>query len=176
MIWTVLPWEFTTQVNAQHVLGSGLDGNPAVNFFVDTTVVGPPTYLDSARNMAVNLTDATQVAAGLPPDPAAPGDNRNALIISNLGEQITIDGIDNFNSFYGKMTSRIGIESNQNSLMMDGAQDAVDQLENLRDGFVGVSLEEEMISLIQYQRGFESSAKFLTTVDEMMSSLIDIKR
>ena len=171
-----LAWEFTTQVNAQHVLGSGLDGNPAQNFFVDTTVVGPPVYLDAARNMAVNITDATEVAAGMPPDPAAPGDNQNALIISNLGEEITIDGIDNFNSFYGKMTSRIGVESNQNTLMLDGAQDAVDQLENLRDGFVGVSLEEEMISLIQYQRGFESSAKFLTTVDEMMNTLIEIKR
>ena len=171
-----LSWEITTQVNAQHVLGSGLDGNPAVNFFVDTTVVGPPVYANSARNMATNLTDATQVAAGFPPDPAAPGDNQNALIISNLGEDITIDGIDNFNSFYGKMTSQIGIEANQNSLMISGAQDAVDQLENLRDGFVGVSLEEEMISLIQYQRGFESSAKFLTTVDEMMDTLIALKR
>ena len=39
-----------------------------------------------------------------------------------------------------------------------------------------VSLEEEMISLIQYQRGFQSSAKFLTTVDELMESLLTIKR
>ncbi|PID74861.1 MAG: flagellar hook-associated protein FlgK, partial [Desulfobacterales bacterium] len=50
------------------------------------------------------------------------------------------------------------------------------QLENLRDGLSGVSLEEEMIDLIQYQRGFESSAKFLTTVDEMMNTLMGIKR
>ena len=50
------------------------------------------------------------------------------------------------------------------------------QLENFRDGLVGVSLEEEMISLIQYQRGFQSSAKFLTTVDEMMSTILGIRR
>ncbi len=180
-----LAWQISSTVNTQHQLGAGLNAAPALaagNFFLDVTVVGPPVYLDAARNMRVEITDPEDVAAGLSPTglppagPAEPGDNRNALIISNLGEQITIGGIDNFNSFYGKMTSRIGIESNQNNLQLAGTQDAVDQLENLRDGFVGVSLEEEMVSLIQYQRGFESSAKFLTTVDEMMNTLIDIKR
>ena len=67
-------------------------------------------------------------------------------------------------------------ESNQNELSLGGAEDAVNQLENLREGVVGVSLEEEMISLIQFQRGFESSAKFLSTVDELMDSIINMKR
>jgi len=57
-----------------------------------------------------------------------------------------------------------------------GAEDAVVQLQNMRDGISGVSLEDEMINLIQYQRGFESSAKFLATIDEMMESIIQLKR
>ena len=36
-------------------------------------------------------------------------------------------------------------------------------------------LEEEMIDLIQYQRGFESSAKFLSTVDEMMTAILQLR-
>jgi len=52
----------------------------------------------------------------------------------------------------------------------------VTQLKNLRDGTVGVSLEEEMINLIKYQRGFEASAKLLSTVDEMLVSVLSIKR
>ena len=74
------------------------------------------------------------------------------------------------------MTARIGLETNQNALSLQGAEDAVVQLNNLRDGLSGVSLEEEMIDLIAYQRGFESSAKFLTTVDDLMNTLIAIKR
>ncbi len=35
---------------------------------------------------------------------------------------------------------------------------------------------EEMINLLQYQKGFEASAKFLATVDEMMSVLLTLKR
>jgi flagellar hook-associated protein 1 len=46
----------------------------------------------------------------------------------------------------------------------------------MRDGNVGVSLEEEMIDLIQYQKGFEASAKYLSTVDEMMDTLLSLKR
>jgi flagellar hook-associated protein 1 FlgK len=33
-----------------------------------------------------------------------------------------------------------------------------------------------MINLIQYQRGFEASAKLLTTVDEMMDTVLSLKR
>ena len=73
------------------------------------------------------------------------------------------------------MTSRVGIESNHVQLSLEGAEDALVQLQNVNDGLVGVSLEEEMISLITFQRGFESSAKFLSTVDEMMSTLINTR-
>lgn len=173
-----LAWEVGNQVNLQHTAGAGLDGLPASEFFLDTTAVSPPAasiYENAARNMAVLITNADDVAAGLPGNPA-PGDNRNALLMADIGEQISIDGIDNYNSFYARITSRIGVESNQNELSRGGAEDSVNQLENLRDGFSGVSLEEEMISLIQFQRGFESSAKFLSTVDELMDSIINMKR
>jgi flagellar hook-associated protein 1 FlgK len=143
---------------------------------------GAAEYAGAARNISVVLTDPAQVAAGLAPDPGppagtvAPGDNRNALILSNIGDTYLIGGTDSFNSLYGKITSKVGVESNQNQLSLKGAQDALDQLENFRDGLVGVSLEEEMISLIQFQRGFESSAKFLSIVDEMMSTVLEIRR
>jgi flagellar hook-associated protein 1 FlgK len=33
-----------------------------------------------------------------------------------------------------------------------------------------------MIALVKYQRGFEASAKLLSTVDDMMGTVISIKR
>jgi len=127
----------------------------------------------------VALTDSRHVAtadAPIPPATVAQGDNRNALTIAGLGKSILINGSDNFNAYYGKMTATVGIMANQNVLSLGGAEDALVQMQNLRDGLAGVSLDEEMISLIQFQRGFESSAKFLSTIDEMMAALIDLKR
>jgi len=186
-----LAYELSVQVNLQHQSGGGLDSSTG-NLFFDK----PPNYADSppgpapteveyagaARNMSVVITDPRKIAAGAAPDPGppqgtvAPGDNRNALILSNIADTYLIGGSDSFNSLYGKITAMVGIESNQNQLSLKGAEDALNQLENFRDGLVGVSLEEEMISLIQFQRGFESSAKFLSTVDEMMSTILTIKR
>ena len=177
-----LAYEIGTQVNLQHATGAGLDSVTGRDFFIDPTVASPPAatvWENAARNLSVAITDAIEIAAAEAPTAPATisqGDNRNALLISRIGEQYLIDGMDDFNSYYGRITSRIGIETNQNNLSLGGAQDAVDQLENLRDGFVGVSLEEEMISLIQYQRGFESSAKFLSTIDELMETVISMKR
>lgn len=163
--------------------GAGLDSSTGVDFFTPASPFPlPPAsdpWKDAARNMSVSITDSSQVAAAAvptPPDTVAPGDNRNALLMSNVGENHLIDNIDNFAAYYAKLTAQIGIESKQNQLALGGAEDAMIQLENVRDGIAGVSLDEEMINLIQYQRGFESSAKFLSTIDEMMVSLINLKR
>ncbi len=186
-----LAYELSTQVNLQHQAGGTLDSSPGDLFFSDPPnyVPSPPgplptatEYAGAARVMSVIITDPAKIAAGAapslgsPPGTVAPGDNRNALTLSNIADNYLINGSDNFNSLYGKMAAKVGVESNQNQLSLKGAQDALDQLENFRDGLVGVSLEEEMISLIQYQRGFESSAKFLSTVDDMMTTVLNIKR
>ncbi len=176
-----LAYEVTEAVNAEHRNGAGLDSIGGRDFFTTPPVPAPPAdpWMDAARNMSVAITDSSFVAAAgapVPPATVAPGDNRNALVISDLGETLLIDGIDTFGSYYGKITAQIGLESNHNQLALGGAEDAVVQLENMRDGLAGVSLDEEMVNLIQFQRGFESSAKFLSTVDEMMMSIMGIKR
>lgn len=177
-----LAYEVTESVNTAHAAGAGLDSVTGRDFFSPPNPLPPPAsdpWKDAARNMSVIVSDSNHIAAAqapVPPDTVAPGDNRNALIISNIGEDYLIDGIDNFGAYYGKMTASIGLESNQNQLALGGAEDAMIQLQNLRDGQSGVSLDEEMINLIQYQRGFESSAKFLSTIDEMMGTLIQLKR
>ena len=185
-----LAYELSVQVNLQHQAGGGLDSSTG-NIFFDIPpnyVASPPgpaptatEYAGAARDMGVALTDPMKIAAGAAPDPGPPvgtvatGDNTNALSLSSIADTYLMAGNDSFNSLYAKVVAKVGVESNQNQLSLQGAEDALVQLENLRDSLVGVSLEEEMISLIQYQRGFESSAKFLSIVDEMMATIIAIK-
>lgn len=134
-----------------------------------------PTFSmpNMADLIAMALKDPGKVAAG---SSSAPGDNTKALEITALKDKKAVNGIDTFVSYYGKMTARVGIEASQNRLERAGAQDALTQLQNMRDGAAGVSLEEEMISLVKYQRGFEASARLLSIVDEMMETIISIKR
>ena len=168
-----LAYTFATEVNTQHQAGTDLDGNPGVDFFVQ-----PAAVTDAASSMAMNLTATRQIAAGNTPPPGAPGDNRNALAILDL-EQDQLAGLggnDTLVSYYGKIAATVGVEAARNRQASQGHEDSLIQLQNMRDGIDGVSLEDEMINLMQYQRGFEASAKFLATVDEMMGTLLTLKR
>ena len=165
--------DLTSAVNAEHINGYDANGNTGLLFFDDLTALPPGTV--ASRRVAVALSDSSQIAAAGNID-AAPGDNENALRIAQLEISHNVAGTnDTFDNYFSKMVATVGIEAARNDLALSGAKDATVQLQNLRDGYSGVSLEEEMIDLIQYQRGFESSAKFLSTVDEMMNALLQLK-
>nr|WP_320009546.1 flagellar hook-associated protein FlgK [uncultured Desulfobulbus sp.] len=165
--------DLTAAVNSEHINGWGSDGLTGRLFFNDITAL--PVGQVASRNVALAISDASEIAAAGNPE-AAPGDNEMALTIAQLEvtHHVGTTG-DTFDNYFSRMVARVGIEAARNELALSGAEDATIQLQNLRDGYSGVSLEEEMIDLIQYQRGFESSAKFLSTVDEMMSALLQLK-
>jgi flagellar hook-associated protein 1 FlgK len=162
-----LAYTFASEVNTAHQAGTGLDGSTGLDFFVQ-----PPGVDDASSNLQMNINLTSQIAAG---QTIAPGDNTNALSILLL-EQEQLLGNDTFVSFYGKIASTVGVETARNRQAAQGYKDSLVQLENMRDGVDGVSLEEEMINLLKYQRGFEASARFLSTVDEMMATLMTLKR
>jgi flagellar hook-associated protein 1 FlgK len=94
-----------------------------------------------------------------------------------LADNLTVmDGDDSFTGYFSKITSKVGIEAARAQTSAQGLEDAMVQIRNMRDATVGVSLEEEMVDLMQYQKGFEASAKFLAVVDELMDSLLTLKR
>ncbi len=162
-----LAYTFATEINTQHNLGTDLNGNPGQDFFV-----APGAVAGTASSLTINIGTTNEIAAGTT---AAPGDNTNALTMLQL-EQQQLLGNDTFVSYYGKIAATVGVEAARNRQAVQGYEDSLIQLQNLRDGIDGVSLEDEMINLLQYQKGFEASAKFLSTVDEMMDTLLTLKR
>jgi flagellar hook-associated protein 1 FlgK len=160
-----------TEVNALHEDGTRLDGTGGGLFFQ-----APPAGDEAggaAAGMSLAVSSFSQVATGAS---SASGDNTVANGIAALAESKAMNGQDTFIGFYAGIASTVGMETSQNELVLTAAEDSMTQLQNMRDGVVGVSLEEEMISLIQYQKGFDASAKFLSTVDEMMDTILTLKR
>lgn len=162
-----LAYEMTNQINTQHQLGSGLDGVSGRDFFVPLAGVS-----GAASSIDMNLSLTSEIAAGTT---SAPGDNTNSLAILDLETAQTI-GNDTFVSHYGKTAAIVGVETARNRQATEGLKDSLDSIKNLRDSVDGVSLEDEMINLLQYQKGYEASAKFLSTVDEMMDTLVNLKK
>ncbi len=170
-----MAYSLATELNALHSTGTDLNGNTGTLFFAPMPSPAPPANpWDGAANaLQVALTSPDQLAAGAT---AAPGDNTIALAIAGLSTAKIVDGTDTLTGAYSRISAQVGLEAGQNRLASEANRDTMTQLQNMRDSTVGVSLEEEMINLIQYQKGFEASAKFLATVDEMMDTILSIKR
>ncbi len=168
-----LAYTFATEINSQHQAGNDLNGNPGQDFFVQ-----PAAVAGASASLAMNITQTSEIATGTTPPPGAPGDNTNALAILDLEQQSLagLGGNDTLVSYYGKIAATVGVEAARNRQAQQGYEDSLIQLQNMRDGIDGVSLDDEMINLMQYQKGFEASAKFLSTIDEMMETLLTLKR
>lgn len=135
--------------------------------------LGSFTKSTGADEMSVSIVNTDSIAAG---HTSKPGDNTNAQLIADLADQKTIDETNTFRDFYAKMASSVGLEAQRNEMALNGLEDAMVQLKNMRDSISGVSIDEEMINLIKYQKGFEASSRMITTVDEMMDAILAMKR
>ena len=61
-------------------------------------------------------------------------------------------------------------------MALGGASDTLTQLKNMLEASVGVSLEQEIINLTLFQRGFEACCTYVSTIDEMMATVLSMKR
>jgi flagellar hook-associated protein 1 FlgK len=49
----------------------------------------------------------------------------------------------------------------------------VDHLKTRQEEVAGVSLDEETVHMLQYQRTYQAAARVMTTVDEMLDKVIN---
>jgi flagellar hook-associated protein 1 FlgK len=53
------------------------------------------------------------------------------------------------------------------------AEALLKSVDDRRQGTSGVSLDEEMTNLVRFQRGYQASARAMSTLDEMLDVLIN---
>ena len=95
----------------------------------------------------------------------ASGENDVAQAVARLRGGTT-------DQLYQALVARIGTESQAAVRAQSTSQSLVDSIEDRRQSVAGVSLDEEMTNLIRFQRGYQASARTMTTMDEMLETLI----
>lgn len=161
-----------------------------------TTVLTNKVYKDFDGNYMTidpNPTDELDIdqLANLPADPeteAFPenklfqqwgGGVANSSVMTGLPQTFTsnevfTEGTQTFNDYFAIMFSFIGTQSQQAQRNSDNNELLVQQLTDYREKVSGVSLDEEMANLIQFQRAFEASARYIRIVDEMLATLMNM--
>ncbi|MDN5344596.1 MAG: flagellar hook-associated protein 1 [Clostridia bacterium] len=102
------------------------------------------------------------------------GDGSNALAIAGLQHEL-ISGLSNatFDDYYKNFTAELGVDAHEATRMTTNQGVLVDQLTNRKESISGVSLDEEMANMLQYQRAYEASARMITTLDSMLDKIIN---
>ncbi len=164
-----LAWE----VNGAHAEGFNRYNQKGVRLFE------LPTGRDgAASNIAVSrivAEDVGQVAAAGAPD--SPGDNRIANVLSSLQYKgIYEDGGTTLDAYYANVVGQIGVEAQRANSAHTSQKDIYAQLKNIRESVSGVSLDEETTKMIEYQKSFDASARLIRTADEMMDTVLNLKR
>jgi flagellar hook-associated protein 1 FlgK len=131
---------------------------------------------DDATSIRINPdieANPNLISSGYSLDPLATGDNTAALDMAALRNALLLDsGSSTLTGFYEATIARLGVESRANQERLDVQQTFVDDFERRRQEVSGVSLDEEVTLLIQYQRAFEGSARVITVTDRMLGTLL----
>ncbi|MBI5463823.1 MAG: hypothetical protein HY966_02565, partial [Ignavibacteriales bacterium] len=154
-------------VNTIHAGGYGLGAAPStgVAFFTGTT----------AASIGVNAAVANNPSLVAASSDGSPGDNKIALALADAGQNLVLQSntasvADYYNGFVGNLGT--AIKTAQNSATSQGL--ILAQLQNQRSSVSGVSIDEEMVKMIQYQRAYQASARVVTSADELMRTILQM--
>jgi flagellar hook-associated protein 1 FlgK len=168
-----LAYEVVQQVNTLHDAGYTLAGVDAPPFFQPlATVAGAASQIALDPTVAAN---ASLIAAGSVA--ATPGDNGTARGLAALRDARVLAG--NTATFTGFYTDLVYDVGQDRSVAISESQvrgEVVRQIENLRDGVSGVSLDEEAASMMRFQRAYEANARFFGVVNETLDVLLNLGR
>jgi flagellar hook-associated protein 1 FlgK len=155
----------SSATNAQLALGKDLNGNAGAPLFTVTSG-------SEAATIAVNplvLSSPDLIAASANGDP---GDGANALALGNLQTTPLIGGA-TIDTAYSQLVTQIGSDAQQAQSNLDNANSLVQSLTNRRESVSGVSLDEEMTNLLQFQRGYQACARVMSAMDSMIDTLVN---
>ncbi|MDY0327084.1 MAG: flagellar hook-associated protein FlgK [Arcobacteraceae bacterium] len=81
-----------------------------------------------------------------------------------------------FSKFYQTLLVRVSGDKQGNDFLLKTQEAVSESLQNSYDKLTKVDKDEEMINLIKYQAAYEANAKIITTVDEMIQTILGLKR
>lgn len=158
--------ELASEINAIHGTGFNLAGTGGANFFngnsaatlqVNNALISDPALIQ-ASSVAGNRSD-NQVALSLA--------SLNSKSLASFQQQT-------FTQFLGQTVAGLGYSLDSINDQITSQQSLQDMLTRQRDAVSGVSLDEEMTDLMKYQKAFEASARLISTIDEMLNTVVNM--
>jgi flagellar hook-associated protein 1 FlgK len=118
----------------------------------------------TAATLGTSIPAAASITAGTGTGAAS---NDVALAVAALRNTSTAA------TQYGALVRQVGSDAANATDAQAIAQAAYDGAEDRRQNVSGVSLDEEMANMLRFQRGYQASARAMSSIDEMLDTLIN---
>ena len=147
-------------------------------------VTGLNRFFDGNSAKTIDLKrsikdDATSLQGYKSP---AEGDNQTALDMVELQfasvpfRNGLVQTHDTIYGNYDMLVTKVGTRTNSEILANDSITAQFNAVKQEFDSISKVSIDEEMANLIRYQTSYGAAAKVITTIDQMMTTLLGIKQ
>ncbi|HEX5901266.1 MAG TPA: flagellar hook-associated protein FlgK [Solirubrobacteraceae bacterium] len=120
----------------------------------------------TAATLSTGILTASAITAGTGGSPAT-GSNDRATAVAALRDTGAAT------AQYGAIVRQVGADAAGAANAQSVAQAASDAAEDRRQNVSGVSLDEEMANMLRFQRGYQASARAMSTIDDMLDTLIN---
>lgn len=131
-------------------------GSNAASIGVNEAIIDDPRLLTSSYS-----TDITET-----------GNNQAALDLAAIRNQLLLEGGSaTINDYYETTIVEVGVQANANISGLDMQNAFIEDFQRRRDEVSGVSIDEEVTNMMQYQRAYQASARVITIVDRMLDAL-----
>lgn len=153
-------------LNTANKTGFDLNGAPGGDLFVPPPLSGQ----GAAVNLAVQITDPALIAAS---SDGSAGSNGNVAVLSAVHDQ-PVAGGQTPTDYYSNIVFGVGNDVSNGSAELSASQLILRQLQDQRGSISGVSLDEEATSMVQFQRAFDAAAHVVTSIDQMLQTVINM--
>jgi flagellar hook-associated protein 1 FlgK len=134
------------------------------------------SYSDTAKSIGMVLTNASKVAASST-RAGVPGNNDNVMALVALQtEAVSTLGSVTFNDTYRIAATGVGVAAQSANGKLQAQTILHEQLDSFRAQSSGVSIDEELVNILKYQRAFDAASRLIMATDEMLQTLLDLKR
>ncbi len=128
-----------------------------------------------AADIAVNPDLQANVDAFAAGIGEASGDAGNLarLMALRQTEVGSLDG-NTLEDYWANVVGDVGFAAAGAQQVLSGQDQLMQHLESERESISGVNLDEEMLDMVRYQQSFDAAARFLSTVQELTTTLINL--
>ena len=130
---------------------------------------------NDARSIGVNQAVANDPATFAASSGGVGADTNVAVSLANfLDQPLDSQGGATLSQTYDRLASDVAQGSAVASSAADGAKVFQQSLDGQNIAISGVSIDDETVNMIQYQRSFQASAKYIATLNDLLNTLVNL--